>query len=196
MKREDGTVASLTMAEYVWRVVAAEMPASFEPEALKAQAVTARTYTLYKMKNGPVSNHPDADVCTDITCCQAYIDPAKAAANWGTPRQSTPPRSPTPSRPPTDRPSSTGGAHRRRVLLLGGGPDPGRGGGVGQRRALPHRRGQPRGRRGAGLPQHGPDPLAEFKETFLAQHPDADLSGEASGWFGPDADPLTVGAWR
>ena len=34
----DGTVASLTMAEYLWRVVAAEMPASFEEEALRAQA--------------------------------------------------------------------------------------------------------------------------------------------------------------
>ena len=43
----EGTVSSLTMAEYLWRVVAAEMPASFEPEALRAQSVTARTYTLY-----------------------------------------------------------------------------------------------------------------------------------------------------
>ena len=64
------------------RVVAAEMPASFEPEALKAQTVAARTYTLSKMER-TVEAHPDADVCTDITCCQAYIDPADAAANWG-----------------------------------------------------------------------------------------------------------------
>ncbi|MEG2119439.1 MAG: stage II sporulation protein D [Pseudoflavonifractor sp.] len=78
----DGTVKQLTMEEYLWRVVAAEMPASFEPEALKAQAVAARTYAAAKMA-GTVANHPDADLCTDITCCQAYLEPAAAAANWG-----------------------------------------------------------------------------------------------------------------
>ena len=79
---EGGTVTEMTMADYLWSVVAAEMPAAFEPEALKAQAVTARTYALWKMKAGDV-DHPEADVCTDITCCQAYIAPEQAAANWG-----------------------------------------------------------------------------------------------------------------
>ena len=37
--------------EYLYGVVSAEMPASFEEEALKAQAVVARTYTLYKIQN-------------------------------------------------------------------------------------------------------------------------------------------------
>ena len=69
------------MADYLWRVVAAEMPASFESEALKAQAVAARTYAEVKMA-AAVANHPDADVFTDINCCQAYIEPAAAAANW------------------------------------------------------------------------------------------------------------------
>ena len=58
------------------------MPASFEPEALKAQTVAARTYTLSKMER-TVEAHPDADVCTDITCCQAYISMENARANWG-----------------------------------------------------------------------------------------------------------------
>lgn len=79
---EDGTVAVMTLADYLWSVVAAEMPASFEPEALKAQAITARTYAVWKMAAGD-ADHPDADVCTDITCCQAYIAPEQAAANWG-----------------------------------------------------------------------------------------------------------------
>ena len=62
----------MTLGKYLVGVVRAEMPASFEPEALKAQAVTARTYTLYKMQTG--GNHGDtADICTDSTCCQAYI---------------------------------------------------------------------------------------------------------------------------
>ena len=79
---EDGSVATLTMDEYLWRVVAAEMPVSFALEALKAQAVAARTYTAAKMGH-TVSAHPDAQVCTDITCCQAYISRQQALDNWG-----------------------------------------------------------------------------------------------------------------
>ena len=45
----DGSVEAMTLQEYLWGVVAAEMPASFHPEALKAQAVAARTYSLYQM---------------------------------------------------------------------------------------------------------------------------------------------------
>lgn len=41
----------IPLDEYLYGVVSAEMPASFEEEALKAQAVVARTYTLYKIQN-------------------------------------------------------------------------------------------------------------------------------------------------
>ena len=78
---EDGTVEEQTMADYLWSVTAAEMPAAFETEALKAQAVCARTYTLWKASHG--GGHEGADVCTDSSCCQAYITPEEAAANWG-----------------------------------------------------------------------------------------------------------------
>lgn len=75
-------VEEMTLGEYLVGVVRAEMPASFEPEALKAQAVAARTYTLYKMQTG--GNHGDtADICTDSTCCQAYISEENARNNWG-----------------------------------------------------------------------------------------------------------------
>lgn len=76
---ESGEVEEMTMKEYLWRVVAAEMPASFEREALRAQAVCARTYTLWKMKRGI---HPQADLCDDSTCCQAYTTREEAAARW------------------------------------------------------------------------------------------------------------------
>ncbi len=79
---EDGQVEEMSMADYLWSVTAAEMPASFESEALKAQAVTARTYTVWKMLHGE-ENHPDADVCTDANCCQAYLSPEDAAQTWG-----------------------------------------------------------------------------------------------------------------
>lgn len=83
LKVLDGdTVLEMDLGEYLLGVVRAEMPASFQPEALKAQAVAARTYTLYKLQTG--GNHGDAaDICTDHTCCQAYIAEDRARENWG-----------------------------------------------------------------------------------------------------------------
>ena len=71
--------ATLNMDDYIVGVVAAEMPASFEEEALKAQAVAARTYTLYKSAS---SSH-EADVCTDAGHCQAYMTDEDMHLNWG-----------------------------------------------------------------------------------------------------------------
>ena len=73
----------MTVAAYLPGVVRGEMPASFELEALKAQAVTARTYIYYKIATGGKASHPDADVCTSPDCCSAYTDADKAAAKWG-----------------------------------------------------------------------------------------------------------------
>ena len=75
-----GAVEEMTMDEYLLGVLRAEMPASFELEALKAQAVAARTYTLHKMAQGAIARHPDADACDDITCCKAYETAEDAAA--------------------------------------------------------------------------------------------------------------------
>ena len=77
----DGTVVQTDMEAYLRQVVAAEMPASFEEEALKAQACAARTYTLRLQSRG--GKHDNADVCTDSKCCQAYIAPADAELKWG-----------------------------------------------------------------------------------------------------------------
>jgi len=77
----DGTVREMNMGDYLWGVVAAEMPASFEPAALEAQSVAARTYTLWKAEHN--SAHPEADICTDYACCQAWIGKEQAAENWG-----------------------------------------------------------------------------------------------------------------
>ena len=79
---EDGTVEPVSLSSYLWGVVAAEMPASFEREALKAQAVAARTYLLSKMDKGRTA-HPEADICTDSACCQAYTTVETAQAGWG-----------------------------------------------------------------------------------------------------------------
>ena len=58
VQRADGQVETMALDDYLWGVVAAEMPAAFEPEALKAQAVAARTYTDAKMER-TTSKHPE-----------------------------------------------------------------------------------------------------------------------------------------
>ena len=68
----NGAVLSLPLEQYLYGVVAAEMPASFEIEALKAQAVAARTYTINRSRY-PNKDHPDADVCSDSAHCKAYL---------------------------------------------------------------------------------------------------------------------------
>ena len=80
---EFGEVQEMDMGTYLLGVLRAEMPASFEEEALKAQAIAARTYTLYRIRGGGSANHPDADACDDHTCCKAYLSAEQAAANWG-----------------------------------------------------------------------------------------------------------------
>jgi stage II sporulation protein D len=84
VKGSSGAVMPMTMAQYLTGVVAAEMPASFGLEALKAQAVAARTETLYHMLSYKSDVHPDADICTDPTDCQAYKTDGELREKWGT----------------------------------------------------------------------------------------------------------------
>ncbi len=78
---ETGLTYSLPLEEYVLRVTAAEMPASFSLEALKAQSVAARTYTVRRMADP--CGKGGADVCTLSSCCQAYKDEAELRSAWG-----------------------------------------------------------------------------------------------------------------
>lgn len=71
--QEDGTTCKMEIEEYLVGVVLGEMPLSFDIEALKAQAVVARTYTL---RRSTVSRkHQGGAVCTNAACCQAYCSP-------------------------------------------------------------------------------------------------------------------------
>ena len=80
---DDGVVLEMTMYDYLTGAIAAEMPASFEPAALAAQAVAARTYALYKMQVSPSVKHADADVCTDIRDCAAFSHDSELRERWG-----------------------------------------------------------------------------------------------------------------
>ena len=77
---ETNEVELLDLDTYLYGVVSAEMPANYEIEALKAQAVVARTYTLFKIKNG--SKHENADICDSSLCCQAWISKENRLARW------------------------------------------------------------------------------------------------------------------
>ena len=79
---EDGVVTERSMEDYLPLALAGEMPASFAPEALKAQAVALRSYILYCMEH-PKSAHAGADVCTSSGCCTACADEAGLRESWG-----------------------------------------------------------------------------------------------------------------
>ena len=81
MHVKTGEVTEIPLDEYIYGVVSAEMPASFEQEALKAQAIVARTYTIYKIQNNS-SKHENADICDDSNCCQAWISKEERIAKW------------------------------------------------------------------------------------------------------------------
>lgn len=72
----------MPLEEYVCGVVAAEMPAAYHLEALKAQAVAARTRVLQQMQHGGCQLHAGADICTDSTHCQAYASNDACQEMW------------------------------------------------------------------------------------------------------------------
>ena len=76
----DGTPTALPLETYVEGVVAAEISNDFPLEAIRAQAVAARTYAVYKLSRGRPDVHPDADLCDDYHHCAAYRDVAVETA--------------------------------------------------------------------------------------------------------------------
>jgi len=80
---DEERMAQMTLEGYVCGVVAAEMPAAYHLEALKAQAVAARTRVLKQRMAGGCSLHNGADICTDSTHCQGYASLAQCRAMWG-----------------------------------------------------------------------------------------------------------------
>ena len=79
LHKKTGEVEQVNIDDYLCNVVSEEMPADYEIEALKAQAVVARTYTIYKINN---KKHENADICDDSTCCQAWVDKETRFSRW------------------------------------------------------------------------------------------------------------------
>ena len=75
----DGT-RELELDEYLTAVVLCEMPPDFEPEALRAQAVAARTFACRQMRGG---KHEGGAVCADSACCQAWRSEEELRERFG-----------------------------------------------------------------------------------------------------------------
>lgn len=73
-----GQITKIPFEEYIKGVVAGEMPATFELEALKAQAVASRSYAMYQMT---ATKDKDYDVL-NTTSNQVYLTDEQLKANW------------------------------------------------------------------------------------------------------------------
>lgn len=85
--KEEDKVYDMNMTQYLKEVVSAEMPAEFNREALRAQAIAARTYLINRMRAYQKSEippeHKGAYICTDATHCKAWISEEKRRELWG-----------------------------------------------------------------------------------------------------------------
>lgn len=82
-----GEVVEINFSDYLKGVVAAEMPANFHSEALRAQAIAARSFILYRREeyqaSGTPESHHGALVCTDSAHCKAWKSEDELHADWG-----------------------------------------------------------------------------------------------------------------
>ena len=180
----NGKVQEMDLEDYIWGVVAAEMPASFQEEALKAQAVAARTYALNKA-SGVTKEHPDAQLCDNPACCQAYISPEQAKENWGDNAKANQKKI-TEAIKATEGQvilyqgklidavffSSAAGATLDAVEVWGG--------------SVPYLVSvdSPEGEEVPGYHTEVSYTADEFRTVFQKEYPNADLQGKPSSWFG------------
>lgn len=83
---EQDRIVEMSLEEYVKGMVAAEMPAEFDLEALKAQAVAGRTYAVKQMAmfgGSGLADRPGADVSTDPRVSQAWMSTLQLRERWG-----------------------------------------------------------------------------------------------------------------
>ncbi len=80
LNSETGENMEMSMSDYIFGVVSAEMPAEYHVESLKAQAVAAYTYALYKSKENADKPY---DITDSFSSDQHYINYEKACEKWG-----------------------------------------------------------------------------------------------------------------
>ena len=80
LHKKTGEIEEIPIDQYLYGTVSAEMPVKYELEALKAQAIASRTYTIYQIVHN--NKHGEADICDDSTCCQAWISKEDRLSKW------------------------------------------------------------------------------------------------------------------
>lgn len=80
---EDEKTKEMDMRDYIIGTVAAEMPASYETEALKAQALAAVTFAEYLKLNGSNEALNGADISDDSSTHQGYMTQSEMQEKWG-----------------------------------------------------------------------------------------------------------------
>ncbi len=80
LNAETKTVTEMSAKEYIFGVLAAEMPALYDQEALKAQAVASYTFACYRRAENA---DKDYDLTTDFNTDQSFITEEKARERWG-----------------------------------------------------------------------------------------------------------------
>jgi stage II sporulation protein D len=178
------------MSDYLVGVVAAEMPANFFDEALKAQAVAARTFTYYcaaRTANDGV--HPDADVCDNPLHCKGWLPDAALREKWGgnydayiLKIESAVADTDGLCAVYEEKPilavfhAASGGYTEDSANVWG--------------EALPYLRSVQSPESPANVPDFVTEPafsLSEFKRTALEAYPEMDFSGAAETWFGGES---------
>ncbi len=81
LNHKTNVIAEVPLETHLTGVLAAEMPAAYNIEALKAQAVAARSYILSKAESTN-PEHPEAIICTNPSHCKAWISEAEAKSKW------------------------------------------------------------------------------------------------------------------
>lgn len=79
LRSKKNEIDIVPLEKYVMGVVAGEMPISFNEEALKAQAVAARSYIMYKIENNKKEKYDVVDTVLN----QVYLDDKELKKNWG-----------------------------------------------------------------------------------------------------------------
>lgn len=79
LRNKTNEIETIELEEYLIGVLAGEMPVSYEIEALKSQAVAARTYTLRKKEINKDNNYDVVDTTND----QVYLDEEYLKQSWG-----------------------------------------------------------------------------------------------------------------
>lgn len=79
----ENSVETMDMLDYIIGAVSAEMPASYNEEALKAQALAAVTYARYSKINGSDENIGNADISDDSNLHQGYLSESDMKEKWG-----------------------------------------------------------------------------------------------------------------